>query len=121
MFRSQVLSALVLARKERKDWLGSPEAAHLFDVVRGPVDWTTTAALVGLVERARQDPHASANIVEHFVRWLQRPMTPIWYMCARVPMLRLLMLVPNLDPEIHAVVVRQLKEMESDESDKWDE
>jgi hypothetical protein len=115
LFRAQVYSALLLASGESTNWVRSPDAEHLIDLLHGPVDWTTTAALVGLTYRMRRDPSCSAQVLPSILELLERPMTPIWYLCAYKPAFQLLQHVPTLPPKTAKRVARRVVELESED------
>ncbi len=117
MFRAQVLTALVLARHSAGSWLASAHASHLLDLLYGPVDWTTTAALVALTDRAREDAFSRAEIVARMTRLLTRPMSPIWYMCAYKPACQLMQHIPGLDEKTRNAVRVAIDQLEAEESD----
>jgi hypothetical protein len=115
LFRSQLLSLLMLAMAEEDPWVESPAGKHVLDVVHGPVDWTTTAALVGLTARARHDPACREGILAELMRLLERPMSPIWFMCAYKPIWQLLQHFPGLDAEMRNTVGKTVAELEAEE------
>jgi len=54
---------------------------HLVRLIDGPVDWTTTAATIGLCDVALRRSELAPAIVREIKQRLARPLTPVWYQC----------------------------------------
>ena len=117
LFRSQLMGLLILARSQTKSWINSNQGQHVKDIVYGPVDWTTTAALVALTDRARQDISCRDEIFDLFLSLLKKPMSPIWFMCAYKPIWQLLQHFPGLDSDINEIVQKRVEEFENEEDE----
>jgi tetratricopeptide (TPR) repeat protein len=86
IFRIQVAAALCLAAVDR-GWAGSTRERALMSLWLGPIDWTTTAALIALTEIACSDGDAAAAIVPLVARELDGPINPMRWSCIVQPML----------------------------------
>lgn len=115
LFANQVSTALVMAHAAGKDWSQSPFGRHLLDMIHGPVDWITTASLVGLIDIARRTPDSGTPNL--FKRLACRPMSPIWYMNAYKPIWRLLAHCPHLDAKAADLVAKTNAAIDADEAD----
>jgi hypothetical protein len=108
-FRVQVGATVLAARR-------APDAfATLCALINGPVDWTTTAGIVALLDLARRgrvDANAAAS---ELLRAARLPITPIWFGCGFVPALLALLDVPGLDNAMYAFAAGALQKV-SDES-----
>ena len=115
LFRSQVTTALVMAHRAESDWTRSTFGHHLLDLVHGPVDWVTTASLLGLLDISRRMP--DSGVPELFLRLASRPMSPIWYMNAYKPLWRMLAHCPQLDAQTVDLVAKTNAAIDADEAD----
>lgn len=78
-FRVQVAAALVVSHLGDEPWETSPRRAALEDVAEGPADWTSTAAIVALLEVARRDEAARPSALAALHRCARRPFNPtLW-------------------------------------------
>jgi len=101
LFRIQTAAALVLARLD-VPW---PRRRQLlFDLALGPVDWSTSAALIALSELAIREEPARADITALFFRLLEVPLSPIRYQCCVAPLLELAPRLPGLSDAQRAVL-----------------
>ena len=91
-FRLQVAAALLAGHLSERS--GKDSVALLSDVVDGPIDWTTSAAIVALLDVAQRQPKRRNEIAELFFAVLKRPANPVWFMncahtaavaCRRIP------------------------------------
>jgi hypothetical protein len=80
-FLSQVAAAVLVARIEHNAEV-SIDQSSLLTVLRGPADWATTAAIVGLLELARHDAERGRIISSHLLQATAGPGNPIWDWCA---------------------------------------
>ena len=80
VFRVQVAAALCLAGVDA-GWGGSLRERALMSLWLGPLDWTTTAALIALTEIARSEGDVASTIVPILVRELDGPINPIRWAC----------------------------------------
>ena len=117
LFRSQVMSLLILAMADEDDYLTSSKGRHVLDVLHGPVDWTTTAALVALTARTRHDGRCDPALLAKFLDLLKRPMSPIWFMCVYRPIWQLLQHFPGLDPKFREMVCQTVAKLEANEEE----
>jgi tetratricopeptide (TPR) repeat protein len=89
IFCRQIAAALVLAGID-EGWPGSQRRAALTSLLYGPVDWTTTAGLIALVEIARREPQHASDIVPALVDELDGTINPIRWSCIMAPLLTLI-------------------------------
>src|SRR5262249_22510990 len=57
-FRVEVAAALIAAHLGSEPWADSPRRRALEDVLDGPIDWATTAAVIALLDVALRDEAA---------------------------------------------------------------
>jgi hypothetical protein len=106
VFRVQVASAFALARLGAGFDRG-PRREALTALLRGPVDWTCTAALIALAEIAEREPGARSGAVELLASALDlRPMSPVVVMCILEPAVDLLRRLDGLPPALRDRVAR---------------
>jgi tetratricopeptide (TPR) repeat protein len=89
IFGVQVAAALCLSGVDR-GWAGSMRERSLLSLWLGPIDWTTTAALIALTEIAVNEPQVAPAIIPVITRELDGPINPIRWSCIVEPMLWLL-------------------------------
>jgi tetratricopeptide (TPR) repeat protein len=89
IFGVQVAAALCLGGVDR-GWAGSMRERSLLSLWLGPIDWTTTAALIALTEIAVIEPEVASEIIPVITRELDGPINPIRWSCIVEPMLWLL-------------------------------
>ena len=94
VFRVQVAAALCLVGVDA-GWGGSIRERALMSLWLGPLDWTTTAALIALTEVARSERNVASAIVQIVVRELDGPINPIRWACIVEPMMWLLDRAPD--------------------------
>ena len=94
-FQVMVAAAFAIAH----NFIGDPTTVGGHPLVRlldGPVDWSTTAAVIALCDVALRRPEFAAAIVRQLESRLKHALTPIWYQCyvqpARWAVLRLMQL-----------------------------
>jgi tetratricopeptide (TPR) repeat protein len=114
MFRVQVASALVLGRLE-SGWSAGPRREALTTLLRGPVDWVCTAALVAAAEIAEREPVAREGCVELLASALDlRPVSPVVVMCILRPAVDLLRRFDGLPAGLRERVDRLYRDLEQD-------
>lgn len=78
-FRVQVAAALVASYLGDEPWERSARREALEDVAEGPADWTSTAAIIALMDVARRDAGARATALAALHRCARRPYGPtLW-------------------------------------------
>jgi ankyrin repeat protein len=78
-FRVQVAAALVVSYLGDEPWDGAARRQALEDVAEGPADWTSTAAIIALMDVARRDEAARPAVVAALHRCARRPFNPtLW-------------------------------------------
>jgi hypothetical protein len=107
-FRVQVATALLVSHVEELHRRSPRE--FLRHLVHGPVDWVTSAAIIGYLDIARRRPDGSVSIAEELLRLAVRPASPIWFSCGAYPALLAVADVPGLDATLYASVRRTLEE-----------
>jgi hypothetical protein len=100
MFRIQVAAALVLIYID-DGWDDSVRRRCLMSLFFGPIDWTSSAAIVALTELARDEPERAPMIIDSFLDLLdQRPDHGFW--CVERPLVNGLLRIPGVPEEIVA-------------------
>ncbi|MGE0708234.1 MAG: tetratricopeptide repeat protein [Planctomycetota bacterium] len=99
LFRVQVAAAFIVARLDA-GWEGSARRAALRALLHGPLDWTTTAALVAVTQLAQEEPALAPSLLGELLPWLDAPPSPIQWMSAGEPLRHLLPRFPGLDPAL---------------------
>ncbi len=90
VFRVQVASALVIGRLE-SGWSEGPRREALTTLLRGPVDWVCTAALVATAEIAEREHDVREGCLKLLASALDlRPVSPVVVMCIQRPAVDLL-------------------------------
>lgn len=97
VFRIQVAAALICVQRPNPMSL-------MLNLVNGPVDWTTTAGIVGLLDLARREPGQRSTIFHLLVELANRPMSPIWFSCAALPAMTACRDIPELQPDLLGMV-----------------
>jgi tetratricopeptide (TPR) repeat protein len=109
LFRVQVASALTLGWIDH-GWVGSRRRRVLLSLLHGPVDWTTTAAILALADVARADPSLLGPIaLDTLLPLLDVPGLPIRTECIVAPVVHCLETLPGL-PEPARARVREMAE-----------
>lgn len=62
LFRVQVAAAFVACRLGDGAWEGSVRARAMHSLLHGPIDWTTTAAILAVTELARETPTMESSV-----------------------------------------------------------
>jgi hypothetical protein len=89
VFRVQVAGALVLAQMPD----GEPV---LWDIVYGPVDWVSSAALTALAQLAIERPARQAAIENELLAQIDAVANPIGYLCISLPAAINLLRIPGI-------------------------
>jgi hypothetical protein len=111
VFRRQIAAALVLANLD-DGWANSRRRTALTSLLHGPIDWTTTAALVALTAIAQDEPAHAADIVAMLRSEIDGPVTPIHWTCIHEPLLDLLDRLP-IDEALRRRLAQMRAESES--------
>lgn len=114
MFRVQVASSLTIAFID-DGWEESVRRRALLSLVRGPIDWTTTAGIVSLTALACAEPTLEKGITSIFEELLAIPRSPIWHMCVEEPLAHCMLLLPALTPERRREIRDLREEIERNE------
>jgi hypothetical protein len=78
-FRVQLAAALVASHLGDEPWERSARREALEDVVEGPADWTSTAAIIALMDVATRDEAARASAIAALHRCARRRFNPtLW-------------------------------------------
>lgn len=109
-FRVQVAAGLMIARQACEPFWDSPSCEAILSILHGPVDWTSTAAVVALLDVALREPESRERIIETLSELLTRPMTPIWYMCVYRPIVSCLVQIPGISPDLQEALLRERDE-----------
>lgn len=64
--RVQTAAALVLAHTDSGPWAGSMARSLLTSLLRGPMDWTVSAAVIALTQLAHERPEIEADVLGLF-------------------------------------------------------
>ena len=99
VFRVQVAAAFVLARLPRGE-------AELWDLVYGPADWVSSAAIVALAQLAIEQPARREAIGAELSAQLGALPNPIGYMCLTLPAALNLLRIPELAPQLREAALR---------------
>ena len=113
-FKCQVATALVISRIEER--AGRNARWMLRNIVYGPVDWTTTASIIALLDLARRRPEERQGVGLELLNCVRRPMTPIWFACGAEPALRACLDVPDLYPPIYEKLQGWLEDWEASDA-----
>jgi hypothetical protein len=108
--RVQVAAALIASHLGDEPWAESPRRILLEAVLDGPVDWTSTAAVIALLDVARRDEAARPLIVTALLRTARRSMNPAAYQHAIRPAGLALLELEG----VPADVLRELKDLVDD-------
>ena len=112
-FRVQVAAALVASRLGPR--APTSKVPLVLDaLVHGPVDWTTSAAIIALLEIAVRDPKDAPAVASFLQSTARRPMSPIWWMCGLQPSLSALLDIPGLPESVYDDARAQLREADGD-------
>ena len=91
-------AALIIAELDQ-GWETSIRRQTLFDLVRGPMDWSITAAIIALTHLAEHNPFVQDEVRDLFLeRRQQVPETG--YTPYHLPLLEALLRLPNVDDEL---------------------
>ncbi|GAB4190483.1 MAG: hypothetical protein OHK0022_03320 [Roseiflexaceae bacterium] len=98
IFRVQVAAAFMLATLEG-GWAKSLRRRALFALARGPLDWSVGAALLALVQIARREPAARAEVGALYLELLGNLPKP-GYVAYRHPLLCCALMLPDAPPAL---------------------
>ena len=106
-FHVQVAAASVACRiDEASPWSGSLRERVMHALVNGPLDWTTTAAIVALTELATEAPDlASAIRGDLLTPLVEISQSAMHYQCVIRPLVHCLLRFPNTPPELREVLL----------------
>jgi hypothetical protein len=107
-FAVMCAAAFVLARLGKAPGVQSRGGDALVGLLDGPVDWTVTAAALALVDLALRRPESEAQVLALLLARMDRPMSPIWYMCFYEPVSWLLLRLPSLPAKVQERFVAEL-------------
>lgn len=99
-FRIQVAAALLAAHLAERS--GHDAVAVLSEIVDGPIDWTTSAALIALLDVALRRPERRRDIAALFFDVLKRPPNPAWFMNCGHPAAIACRRIPDLPDGVYA-------------------
>lgn len=113
-FHVQVAAASVACRlEESAEWKGSVRERAMHALVNGPLDWTTTAAIVALTELATEKPDlASAIRGDLLTPLVEISKSAIHYACVIRPLVHCLLRFPHTPPELRDVLVGMRRDIE---------
>jgi hypothetical protein len=107
-FSVMVAAALAIGRFAASPLASSPGGDTLLRLLDGPVDWTTTAAAIALVDVALRVPECEEAVIDRLSEGLTDDVTPIWYQCYVEPVLWLLLRLPHLPNALAEVAIDRL-------------
>jgi hypothetical protein len=85
-WRFHVMTAATLAIGHLVNGDASTAGDHpLVRLLDGPVDWSTTAAVIALCDVALRRPDFASAIIRELNSRLKHPVTPVWYQCYMQP------------------------------------
>lgn len=87
---------------------GSVAGEALLGLLDGPVDWTTTAAVLALGELALRRSELEIEIAGQLTQRLTRPMSPVWYQCYVEPVAWWLLRLPQQTPQQEELALQML-------------
>jgi hypothetical protein len=93
VFRTQLAAALVVSVLDQ-GWEGSTRKRALEALFYGPVDWTSTAAMVAMTELARAEPEHASAVLGMLLPELDGEVNPVRWSCIVRPLLLLLERLP---------------------------
>lgn len=104
IFRRQTTAARLIAACE-DPWERSTRKRALESLLYGPLDWTTTASIVALVEIATHSAALRETIVGMLVAELEHPVNPLAWTCLLHPLTVILERLP-LDGSVLRTLAR---------------
>jgi tetratricopeptide (TPR) repeat protein len=108
----QTAAALVIAGLDR-GWAGSVRRRLLVSLLRGPMDWTVDAAVIGVAAVAEEDAEAAREAPQLFLELLRR-VPDAGYCCYEYPLLCSWMRLPGVSDEEHAALAERRARLERD-------
>jgi tetratricopeptide (TPR) repeat protein len=108
--RVQIAAMLVVAKLERS-WKGSVRRKALFDIANGPVDWTTSAAILALSVLVDDEPEVADDVAALFNE-MMRDAPQGGYVCHLHPLVCAYQRLPNLTTDEHRDLARWRRELE---------
>jgi len=100
-FRVQVAAAFALAGRGDEGWNA------LVTILDGPIDWTSSAAALGLMQMAMREPERSPAALTELMRAFEHPRSPIQYACLADVCVRAMLRLPDLPDEVHARLLKE--------------
>lgn len=110
-FRVEVAAALIASHLGGEPWATARRRMDLEDVLDGPADWTSTAAVIALLDVARRDDAARPLVVNALLRTARRPENSPAYQHAIRPAALAILELPGVAPE----VLKEMKDLIKDE------
>jgi tetratricopeptide (TPR) repeat protein len=110
LFRRQLTAALLIAHLDG-DWEGSRRREGLESLLFGPLDWTTTAAILATTALLNEEPQLVEQVVPDLLTLLEIPGSPIWHQCVEAPLLHCLPRLDGLDDASRALLETQRLEL----------
>lgn len=107
----QVAAALAVARVDT----APPPSPTLEALLAGPVDWTTTAAIIALLDSSFRNKATALAVASILLRASRRKVSPIWFSCGLLPSLLALLEIPGLPGEVYATARDALDRLEMDD------
>lgn len=104
-FACQVAAAYLVSGVD-DGWANSTRRSALLSLLHGPTDWTTTAAILVMVEVLRAEPHARTDILQLLLPLAEIPMSPVHYTCVYAPLTHRLRSIDDLDDATHERLAR---------------
>jgi hypothetical protein len=108
-FRAQVAAALLLAHASDRSRADPVEV--LSDIVDGPIDWTTSAAIIALLDVARRKRKRREEIAFLLMDVVKRPANPIWFMNAGHNAAVACRLIPGLGDGVYTTLDRIIEQL----------
>ncbi len=108
----QLSSAYIMANIDA-GWIGSKRREVLFDLARGPMDWTVEMAIIALTRIAQEEPTAREEICDLFLTILKQ-VPNNGYCCYLYCLLYNWLLIPGLQSAEREQILQRLRNLISD-------
>lgn len=112
-FQIQIAAALTVAFVD-DGWQDSVRRRALLSLLDGPVDWTSTAAVVALCALALCEEELRPTIIPILDEALTAPSTPIWRACVEEPLVHCMLAFPDLSSARREALVHHRARIESE-------
>jgi hypothetical protein len=107
------VAAALVATKIDAGWEGSLRRQALFDLLYGPTDWATSAAIIAACNLARTEPRLAAGIRDLLSPLLDKPVSPIHWAHVVEVLLPCAAWIPGEDERFSTWGARVQKQMQA--------